>query len=172
MLLRAALILPLVLCALVVIALVPMTEPPVRTGLADDQRTGLMLLMPPLYLFGSAWASAEYASWFWGWRPLPGWLRSFLGPGPLGSPNRREWIVDGRIVMPPNASARRRVWIVVAVFFTACLYLALFVPVYAVLLLWLRSDVYRPWEAAIWAASGIGTLLWLAFLGYRYLWYR
>jgi hypothetical protein len=47
--------------------------------------------------------------------------------------------------------------------------LAVFVPVFAIFLLWLRSDVYRPWEAAVWGGAGAGTLLWIGYLAYRYL---
>jgi hypothetical protein len=169
-LIRLALILPLVLVAYVVLTtLVPMTAPPVHNPLAESERTPLMLILPPVYLLGTAWASTLYASWFGGRTALPGWLQRLLGTveGFLGrSP------ID-RLDRGLNSAAQMGFWRSTVLALTAFLYaamlLAVFVPVYAIFLLWLRSDVYRPWEAAIWAAAGAGTLLWIGYLGYRYL---
>jgi hypothetical protein len=170
MLIRLALLLPLGLVAYVVFAtLVPMTAPPVYNPLAEAERTPLMLMLPPLYLVGTGWASTLYASWFGGRGALPGWVQrllrtieGFLGRSPLDRLERG--LAD---------TARMGFWqatvLAVTTFLYAAMLLAVFVPVYAIFLLWLRSDVYRPWEAALWAGAGGGTLLWIGYLGYRYL---
>jgi hypothetical protein len=170
MLIRLALLGPLVLAGYVVFAtLVPMTTPPVYNPLVEGERTPLMLILPPLYLVGTGWASTLYASWFGGRAPLPGWVQNllrtiegFLGRSPI---DRMEGGLAG--------TARMTFWQAIILAVTAFLYaamlLAVFVPVYAIFLLWLRSDVYRPWEAILWAGAGTGTLLWIGYLGYRYL---
>jgi hypothetical protein len=170
MLIRLALLLPLVLAAYVVVNnLVPMTAPPVSNPLAEGERTPLMLLLPLLYLVGTAWASTLYASWFAGRDALPGWVRrglngveGFLGRSPID-----------RLRGGLDATAAMGFWqtmiTAVAAFLYAAMLLAVFVPVFAIFLLWLRSDVYRPWEAGVWVAAGSGTLAWLGYLGYRYL---
>jgi hypothetical protein len=170
MLIRLALVLPLVLAGYVVLtSLVPMTAPPVHNPLTESERTPLMLILPPVYLVGTAWASTLYATWFGGRAALPGWVQrllrtveSFLGRSPID-----------RLERGLGATAQMGFWRSVVIALTAFLYaamlLAVFVPVYAIFLLWLRSDVYRPWEAAIWATAGAGTLVWIGYLGYRYL---
>jgi hypothetical protein len=170
MLIRLALILPLVLAAYVVATgLVPMTAPPVYNPLAEGERTPLMLILPPIYLVGTAWASTLYASWFGGRGALPGWVQrllkmieGFLGRSPID-----------RLERGLGDAARMGFWptmiIALTTFLYAAMLLAVFVPVYAIFLLWLRSDIYRPWEAAIWTVAGAGTLLWIGYLGYRYL---
>ena len=170
MLIRLALLLPLVLVVYVVFAtLVPMTAPPVYNPLVEGERTPLMLILPPLYLVGSAWASTLYASWFGGRDALPGWVQrllrtieGFLGRSPID-----------RLERGLEDTTRMGFWqatvLAVTTFLYAAMLLAVFVPVYAIFLLWLRSDVYRPWEAILWAGAGTGTLLWIGYLGYRYL---
>lgn len=172
MLIRLALVLPLVLAAyLVVNNLVPMTAPPVHNPLAEGERTPLMLLLPPIYLVGTVWASTLYASWFGGREPLPGWVRrmlraveSFVGRSPL---DRLEARQGGE--RPASLGFWRRIWVAAAAFLYAAMLLAVIVPVFAIFLLWLRSDVYRPWEAVVWLAAGAATLAWIGYLAYRYL---
>jgi hypothetical protein len=173
MLIRLALILPLALAAaLVTNLLVPMTAPPVYNPLSESERTPLMLILPPLYLVGTIWASTLYASWFAGRAPLPGWVQrglqlvdGFLGRSPLDRVQAHQ--------RPPTAMGLwARAVVAVSTFLYAAMLLAVFVPVYAIFLLWLRSDVYRPWEAAVWIAAGVGTLAWIGYLAYRYLTFR
>jgi hypothetical protein len=171
MLIRLALILPLVLAAYVVVNnLVPLTAPPVTNPLAEGERTPLMLALPPLYLVITIWASTLYASWFGGREALPGWVQrmlgaveSFLGRSPLDRLEVR------RSAEPATMGFWQRLWVAAAAFLYAAMLLAVIVPVYAIFLLWLRSDVYRPWEAAVWFAAGTATLAWIGYLGYRYL---
>ena len=170
MLIRLALIAPLVIVGYVVLtSLVPLTAPPVHNPLAESERTPLMLLLPPIYLLGTAWAAALYASWFGGRGALPGWVQRLLGTveGFLGrSPIDR---LESGLATTNQFGFWRTFMLALAAFFYAAMLLAVFVPVYAIFLLWLRSDVYRPWEAIIWATAGAGTMLWIGYLAYRYL---
>lgn len=170
MLIRLALIAPLVIVAyLVLTSLVPMTAPPVHNPLAESERTPLMLVLPPVYLLGTAWAAALYASWFGGRSALPGWVQrllrtveGFLGRSPIDR-------LERGLAATSHFGFWQTMMLALAAFFYAAMLLAVFVPVYAIFLLWLRSDVYRPWEAAVWAVAGAGTLLWIGYLAYRYL---
>jgi hypothetical protein len=170
MLIRLALILPLALAAyLVATSLVPMTAPPVHNPLTEGERTPLMLVLPPLSLVGTAWASTLYASWFGGRAALPVWVQrmlrvveGFLGRSPIDR-------FESGLAQAAQLGFWRSAMVAVTAFLYAAMLLAVFVPVYAIFLLWLRSDVYRPWEAALWAVAGAGTLAWIGYLGYRYL---
>jgi hypothetical protein len=164
MLLRLALLLPPTIFALLIVALVPLTDQTTRTGLTEANRLWFYLTLPPLYAVLSVYVSSIYVAWFGGWHRLPAWVRAFMRSAETTGPDLR---VEGGVeslarTMPLWARFR----LAVGVFIEGLWWLAMSIP-YAILLLWLRRGVYAPWEAAMVAAAGVATLAWLVLLAYR-----
>jgi|SRR6266511_5560563 len=165
MLIRLALLLPLTIYAVLIVALIPLTDQGTGTGLSEDNRLWFFVAMPPLYAVMSIYVSSIYVEWFGRGDRLPLWLQRSMRQASRSSPDLGA--EHGAEALGRTMPTWRRVRLAFGLFVEGVLLLALVVPVFAILLLWLRRGFYAQWEAAMVAGAGIATLVWVAFLAYR-----
>jgi hypothetical protein len=168
MLIRLALATPIVLSALLIMALIPLSGEGTGTGLAEDQRPWVILIMAPSAALLSVYVSTIYASWLAGWHWFPAWVRALLFE-PRRPNNSVPSMTHGLVPLAATLSPWARVRLAVGILVIGTLVVALSVPLYAILLLWLRRDFYEPLEAAMVGGAGSITAAWLLYLAYRYV---
>ncbi len=132
-----------------------------RTGLAEGQRTWFYLFMPATYFVLIAYVSAVYACLVVGPERLPRWVAFLAGKG-LKPP---ESVAD----FISRASGWQQFRVAIGLLLQLTVWLAITVPVFAILVAWLFvPGIYRPWEAAMVAAAALATVAWVAFLAWSY----
>lgn len=115
---------------------------------------------------------SELASWFISLRPIPGWLRRHLPTlwKPTGPSEERLLTESLDDLFGADFSATRRLIAIGLALFQGSIWLALLVPIHAVLALRLRADLHRGWTVPG-LLAGLELLFaasWVAYLVVRY----